>query len=461
MQRPTSAVVVAAFAAACADAYAPVRAPQPVVSIMSIEANTANVLAASIAVATTFADSVRVQFHVLGASGDSITPAVVAQSVLDLPVYGLLPQQPYAFRVTAYGPGGIATSDSATLTTGALPDDVPAFTTAGTSSANGFVVFSSGKYGIVIDYTGRVVWYRAFEPSGPGLNFIALSNGRYAAQPPAPGATPVWHEIAPSGELTRTFGCARGLTPRFHDLIREPDDSYWIICDDARITDLSEFGGNAAARVVAAEIQRIAANGTVLFSWNAFDHLDITDLDAGSRAGAVVNWTHANAIALDAAGTLLVSFRNLNEIIAINTASGAIRWRLGGVRDDYGLTACCGPAFARQHGVRFTGNGHLIFLDNSGTPGDSRVRRYSLDASTLQAQLRGAFSANPPVVAGVGGSVQELPSGNILAAFGDGARVAEFTPDGQIVWRIDGNPGYVFRAQRIASLYAPGVGTSR
>jgi len=29
------------------------------------------------------------------------------------------------------------------------------------------------------------------------------------------------------------------------------------------------------------------------------------------------------------------------------------------------------------------------------------------------------------------------------------------------MWTIDGNAGYVFRAQRIRSLYAPGVGSAR
>ncbi|HKS06784.1 MAG TPA: arylsulfotransferase family protein [Gemmatimonadaceae bacterium] len=443
------------------EVFGPARIARPYVNVTSVDANLTNVLAASITATLVRADSARVSYHIVGATGDSVTPAIDANDTLQLPVYGLLAGQAYAFRVIAYGAGGTTTSDSVTLTTGALPLDLPSFTTTGTSSANGYVVFSSGKYGLVIDYTGRVVWYHAFEPSGPGLNFIAQSNGRYAAQPPAPGATPVWHEIAPSGELTRTFGCTRGLAPRFHDLIRETDDSYWIICDDVRTVDLSGIGGNAAAKVTAAEIQQIGANGILQFSWSAFDYLDITDLDPASRGGAVVNWTHANAIALNDDGTLVVSFRNLNEIIAINTSTGSIDWRLGGMRDDYGLAACCGTLFSRQHGVRFTADGNVVLLDNSGTPGDSRVRRYSLDVAQRQAQSRGAFSATPPVVAGVGGSVQELPSGNILAAFGDGARVEEINANGDVVWRIDGNPGYVFRAQRIASLYAPGVGTSR
>ena len=61
----------------------------------------------------------------------------------------------------------------------------------------------------------------------------------------------------------------------------------------------------------------------------------------------------------------------------------------------------------------------------------------------------------------IGGSVQELAGGRTLVSFGTAGRVEEFDRDGGVVWRIAGTPGYVFRAQRIASLYAPGVGTAR
>jgi hypothetical protein len=35
-----------------------------------------------------------------------------------------------------------------------------------------------------------------------------------------------WLELDPLGNLTRTFGCAGGLSTRFHDLIALPDGSY-------------------------------------------------------------------------------------------------------------------------------------------------------------------------------------------------------------------------------------------
>jgi hypothetical protein len=46
-------------------------------------------------------------------------------------------------------------------------------------------------------------------------------------------------------------------------------------------------------------------------------------------------------------------------------------------------------------------------------------------------------------------------------AFGDGGALQEFDRDGVIVWQIEGDAGYVFRAQRIRSLYHPEIGLVR
>jgi hypothetical protein len=72
-----------------------------------------------------------------------------------------------------------------------------------------------------------------------------------------------------------------------------------------------------------------------------------------------------------------------------------------------------------------------------------------------------SYSSVPGVVTLIGGSVQSLPEGRTLVSFGTAGRVEEYDSAGRVTWRIEGNPGYVFRAQRIRSLYAPGVGTTR
>jgi hypothetical protein len=49
----------------------------------------------------------------------------------------------------------------------------------------------------------------------------------------------------------------------------------------------------------------------------------------------------------------------------------------------------------------------------------------------------------------------------VLVSFGTGGRVEEYDDVGNVVWRIEGDPGYIFRAQRISSLYHPGMDTPR
>jgi hypothetical protein len=267
--------------------------------------------------------------------------------------------------------------------------------------------------------------------------------------------------VDPAGNVTRSFGCAQGLVPRFHDLIRMPDDSYWIMCDETRTMDLSAEGGVVAARVTGTDIEHLSATGTLLFHWSAFDHFAITDLDAADRVGPNVNWTHGNAIVLDSDGNLLVSFRSLNEITKISTVTGAVLWRMGGNRNQFSFGGTPMPAFARQHGLRLTTDGRLIFIDNAGDPRVSYAERYRIDEAAKTAWLEDAHLTSPPTVAVLGGSTQVLPGGRTLVAFGNGDRVEEYDAAGMVRWRIAGDPGYVFRAQRIASLYRPGVGTER
>ena len=103
----------------------------------------------------------------------------------------------------------------------------------------------------------------------------------------------------------------------------------------------------------------------------------------------------------------------------------------------------------------------LLLLDNLGDPTESRAEHYLVDEAARSARLAHSYGAIPGVVTEIGGSVQSLAGGRTLVSFGTAGRVEEYDAEGHVVWRIEGNPGYVFRAQRIRSLYAPGVGTAR
>ena len=453
-------MLLAGVAGACGSD--PVLEPTPPgIESVAVAAGAHNVLHAVVTASLLDADSVTVRYGVAGATLDSVTPVAIAHDSQQLDVLGLLPRTAYRMQVVAYGHGLSAESDTVAFTTGDLPADLPAYQAGGTDPSPGYVAFAANAYGIVIDNTGRVVWYRAL-PGGMTLNFQPQPTGHYLTHPvtAATDDAAPWVEIDPNGEITRHLGCMNGLRSRFHDILVARDGDYWLMCDDTRVMDLTSAGGVAAAQVTGTVIQHVSATGTLLFDWNAFDHFDITDLEQQSRTGSMVNWTHGNALDLDADGDLLVSFRSLSEITKIGVATGEVLWRLGGLRNQFTLEETGAP-FTRQHGVRVIGPGQLQLFDNLGEQAGSRAEKYEIVEAAHTVRRVATYSSAPGVTSLLGGSTQPLPGGRILVAYGNANRVQEYDSAGRVVWEIQGDPGYIFRAERIASLYAPGVGTPR
>ena len=247
-----------------------------------------------------------------------------------------------------------------------------------------------------------------------------------------------------------------------HDLIALPNGSYWIICDEIRTVDLSAQGRSSQSRVTGALIQHVDEYGQLVFEWSAFDHLeiDLSVLDPIDLNGATINCTHANSLDLESDGNPIVSLRNLNEVTKFNGTTGAVIWRLGGKHNQFTFTNVDGQAFNHQHGVRAKSGSSLVLLDNLGES-SSRAERYELDETNHVARLMGSYVSTDKVIAQIGGSTQSLANGHTLVSFGNGGGVEEYDATGKVVWRITGNPGYVFRAERIRSLYNPGQGDAR
>jgi hypothetical protein len=463
---PLFALVAALAGCAEAPPVAPSAPAPPAILAASVAENPVSVLSAVLVARVADADSVAVRFRLVGAvaAPEQATPAVRASDDSALvPILGLLPDTTYVMRAVAFGGADSVLGDSLPFRSGPLPVDLPRYQASGPDPTPGFVVLAAGKYGLVIDNSGRVVWYRRFDPNGPGLNFMAQPTGRYVARPTTPDPTDLdpWVELDPLGNITRTFGCARGLEPRFHDLIGEPGGGYWVMCDETRTMDLTADGGVAAASVMGTVVQHIGPSGELVFEWSPFDHFAITDLDPTLRISAGVNWTHGNSLLLDADGNLIVSFRSLAEITKINTVTGDVIWRMGGLRNQFAFAGTPMPAFARQHGVRLVGPGRLVLLDNLGDPAASRAERYDFSEAGRTARLVEAYGPLPAVVTQIGGSTQPLPGDRFLVSFGTEGKVQEVDATGRVQWEIVGNAGYVFRAQRIFSLYDPGLRLSR
>ena len=94
--------------------------------------NQHNVLSAVVTARIRFADSVAVRYGLAGGALDSVTAAVTVEAdSAVVPVLGLLAKSTYLLRLEVYGGKQTLLGDSLRYSTGALPADLPRYTTSG------------------------------------------------------------------------------------------------------------------------------------------------------------------------------------------------------------------------------------------------------------------------------------------------------------------------------------------
>jgi hypothetical protein len=415
-------------------------------------AGPANALSAEVVVRAVGWDSVALRYWTDGESART-TPSrrFGSDSAAAVPLLGLLPESRYEVEVRLLGPGATPV-DTLEFESGALPAWVPSAVPVGDDTTAGLLILSIPEGPVIVDNLGRVVWYR--EDSDPVLvNFQAHPSGEYTIFG-SEDATRFYRVLDDLGREVRAVACV-GYVTRFHEVRLLADSSALLLCDDTRPADLSPWGGSPAGSVTWTVIQLVRPDGSVDWEWHSADHFEIGDMPLDDLSGVTsLNLTHGNALEVDADGNLLVSFRELHEITKIDVGTGEVVWRWGGRRN--GLTFLDDPkgSFERQHGLRLVEPGVVQFLDNSSTP-PSRLVRYRIDETALTARLLWAYVDGPTVHTLVGGSTQVLEDGGGLVSFGRAGRVVEVGPEGGRRWELTGIEGaYVFRAERIPSLYA-------
>jgi hypothetical protein len=164
----------------------------------------------------------------------------------------------------------------------------------------------------------------------------------------------------------------------------------------------------------------------------------------------------AAAFPMFKAGDLLVDLRNLQTMVVLDGETRKVKWSM------------TGPFFG-QHDPNFAPNGRIIVFDNRIT-GNSPQLGYSrvleIDPATRRVVWSYEGSDREPFYTPIGGKVQWLPNGNILAGEPQGGRVFEIArANGQneIVWewvnQIEpGRIGMIFDIQRVPAVTEPWVG---
>lgn len=436
------------------DTTDPGNAPRYVGAVST--ANPNNAISGIVTVTATGYDSVYVRFWRDSAPAErSPSIAFGTDSVVTFPVLGLDTSATYAFEINLERKGkAVVPADTLSHSTGVLPAWIPVIGVSGTDTSAGFLLLSLPNGPVIINNAGRVLWYR--ERIGGVLgSWTAQPNGEHTWLATTDSSGYYVYNVL--GEETGRYSC-QGYKTRFHDVLVTATGDVWIMCDEVATVDLTSFGGVDSAQVTATVVQHLDPSGQLQFQWRSLDHFQFTDVDPSILTGAAVNFTHSNAIELDGDGNLLLSSRSLDEITKIDVTTGAILWRFGGLANQFTILGDPKGAFQRQHGLRSLGTNHLQFLDN-GTTVPSRLVRYSLDTLGMTATLDWQFIDSPTTFAGVGGATQAYPDGGALVTFGPAGRVVEVDANGARRWELTGiNGTYVFRAQRLASLYSPGAG---
>lgn len=250
-----------------------------------------------------------------------------------------------------------------------------------------------------------------------------------------------------------------------HDFLFTDTGGAIFISYNSTIRDMTEFGLSDNEIVGDSVIQELNAAGSVVFQWNSWDYIDISDCQTTGYPRFPSDYAHLNSINLTNEGDLIASFRGCGQILKIDRPSGDVIWYLGGSNSDFSIVGDPFGEFCGQHTAQELDNGNILLFDNGSfcigpresTLGQfSRALEYRLDIAAGQAifvrdhSLNGTFQEFTRSQ----GSVQPLVNDNWLIGWGNGPQmsVTEVTAAGEQIFQmrllIDGSVAVSYRAFR-------------
>ena len=233
-----------------------------------------------------------------------------------------------------------------------------------------------------------------------------------------------------------------------HHIHQTPDGTYMFLVDDRRTFD--RFGGKMLVGDQVVEWDPTA--NRMVWNWHLFDHHE-PEVDR-------VDYSHANTIEPGGPdGSVIISCRNMNQLVKVSRSTGEIVWRLG-VGGDFEMD----PAdwFYHQHSPELQPGGNILLFDNgtrrpAARGGEfSRALELEVDEQAMTARAVWSYRHEPDLFCPIWSDADRLPNGNTLVTFGtrtegDTTRYVEVAPDGQVVWDVELLPsGWgTYRAERI------------
>lgn len=256
-----------------------------------------------------------------------------------------------------------------------------------------------------------------------------------------------------------------------HDVIATPSNTLLFIANDTATIDGTHVIGEGLW-------EWTPETGAIVKRWSSFTHLDWrTERGPPGSRSVPGNWLHGNGIKYGPRGNVVMSLRNISQVISISPDFSNVEWRLGGARPT--LTLADADRFFGQHYVSEPALNRILVYDNGfARPGCAtytdaacytRAVEYEINNVAKTATQKWEYRHSPKLYADLVGSAVRLSNGNTVVLFGmrgedtpaSGPRTAvEVNDAGSVRWRLDfvsGNPTRIYRLTPAFSLVGEGI----
>jgi hypothetical protein len=340
-----------------------------------------------------------------------------------------------------------------------VPSDFPVIKIKKTGvTAPGRIFFAStytdlGNYLVICNEDGTPYFYRRYDSLGYGSgDFKVQPSGVLSAFMYQPA-----HHIILDHNYAEidTFSCGHGYQTDSHECQLLPNGHALLVGLDPQMVDMSAQinGGKTNATVMGNHLQEVDDRGNVYFEWRSWDHYRIVDAINEGLKLDYIDYVHLNSIAVDYDGNYVISCRNLSEVTKINSTTGDIIWRLGGVNNQFDFI---NDEFriSYQHDCRPVPGkpDHYTVFDNGNArlPYFSRAVEWKIDTARMTVEKVWEFRYHPDRQCFMGGSVQRLPNGNTFIDWSMWPPLhnCEVSPGGDIVFEMDAEGTSTYRSHR-------------
>jgi hypothetical protein len=250
---------------------------------------------------------------------------------------------------------------------------------------------------IEVNMRGEIVWEYIIpghlkQYNNPGFDVEWLPNNNILFVLPRNGV----YEINRNGKIVWSY-----LDEKVsHDADRLPNGNTIMV-----------WGGND--RIDEAQVKEVNPKGKIVWTWYAKDHFNKSPYRNIYRQG----WTHTNAVSRLSTGNTLISLRNFNFIVEVDTHGSVVRTIGEGILES-------------PHDPEFLSNGNII-LANQLRP--SRGVHSAVEIAPETNKIVWQFPIRDRRIWPVR-DADRLPNGNTLIT--GTTKLIEVTREGEIVWQL-------------------------